>query len=357
MANSGKWPAVKSALVGALDEDVFDSSLLGLSAFPSGYAGAPDCLCPTLGPTCGGLLPLGLACGFPTTPQVAISAAGTQKSAASAGVRHDIAQWLLNPANGPEMNDPSDATPLYDTLVGAYSALGAVPNVTTRVLLLITDGGGSCTSLSSRTASAISNGMCPDWESPVTMGTLIGGARNDPNKPINTVIIGVPGSNSHGETVGNYTTAPYSMLLALSTYAVAGSPSTIDPTCSKTAVWTQTGADPLKPCHVDLSSGSNFNTFALADAIATLRGQTVGCTYMLPNQTLDKTKVNVVVTIGGMPIDVPRRNSPTDTCLTSPCWDYDASGNVVLIGQGCSELNTSMPISVSLNVGCATNFK
>jgi hypothetical protein len=361
MANSNKWAVVQAAVVGALDEDVFDSALLGLSGFPAGYVGAPDCVCPGFGPTCGGLLPLGLACGFPMTPQIAISAAGTQKSSASAGVRHDIAQWLLNPTSAPEMGDISNATPLYDTLVGAYSALGVVPNVTTRVLVLLTDGGGSCTSLSSRTASALSNGMCPDWESPLTTGTLIGGAHNDPNKPIDTVILGLPGSNSHGETVGSYTTPPYSMLLALSTYAVAGSPSTVDPTCNKTAVWTQTGADPAKPCHADLSAGANFNVTALANAIATLRGQTVGCTYLLPpppmNQTLDKSKVNVVVTIGGTPIDVPRRNSPTDTCLASPCWDYNASGNVVLIGQGCSELNTSMPASASVNVGCATTFK
>ena len=72
------------------------------------------------------------------------------------------------------------------------------------------------------------------------------------------------------------------MLLALSTYAVSGSPTTVDPTCDKSAVWTQDRRAPANPCHIDLSNGANFNASALATAIANLRGKELGCVYDLP---------------------------------------------------------------------------
>lgn len=360
MINSGKWPAAQSAIVQAIDEDVFDTMSLGFAGFPSGYTGAPDCLCPGLGSTCSGLLPNGVACGFPMTPQISIVPAGTQKSTASSGVRRSIAGWLNDAKNGPEQGDPSNATPMYDTLVGGYEALAAVPNVDKRILILVSDGGGSCTSLSNRTSSAISDGMCPDWESPLVMRDLIAKAETDPSTPIETLIVGVPGSNSHGETVGLYTTAPYSMLLALSTYAAAGSPSTIDPTCDEGLVWSQSGAAPAHPCHIDLSGGT-FNAAALANAIASLRGKALGCVYPLPappaGQTLDPGKVNVVVTIDGTPYTIPKRSNPQDTCTSAPCWDYDANQNVVLIGIACSTVSTSASAAVDIYGGCATILK
>jgi hypothetical protein len=178
---------------------------------------------------------------------------------------------------------------------------------------------------------------------------------------VNTFIVGVPGSNSHGGNQGAYATAPFSMPLALSTYAVAGSLDTVDPACDKGAVFTQGGADPAKPCHIDLSNGAGFNANALADAIATIRGKALGCSYDLPappmGQTIDKGQVNVVVTVNGTDYVIPKRKDPSDMCATDPCWDYDAQGKVQLIGITCSTVSTSANAKVEIYVGCATIIK
>jgi hypothetical protein len=158
-----------------------------------------------------------------------------------------------------------------------------------------------------------------------------------------------------------YDTAPYSMLLALSTYAVSGSPETVDPTCDQNLMFTKTGADPAKPCHFDLSNGNNFNSTALATAISTLRGKALGCVYDLPaappGQTIDPGQVNVVLTVNGTESTIPKRKDMTDMCATDPCWDYDANGKVTLIGAGCTEVSNSMSAKVEIYVGCATIIK
>jgi hypothetical protein len=281
------------------------------------------------------------------------------KSTAATGVRHDIAQWLN--ANMPESDDGSNSSPIYDAMNYGYGVLQATP-IAKRLMVLITDGGFDCTSVSSPTRPGITDGLCPDWEVPTTVNAMITAARTSATAPVETFIVGVPGSNtSANEQQGLWTAAPYNMLLALSTYAVSGSPSTVDPTCTSTAVWTQTGANPAKPCHIDLSNGANFNAAALATAIANLRGQALGCTYPLPapppGKTIDPSLVNVVVTINGTQYTIPKRSDPTDTCLTLPCWDYDTTGQVVLIGIACSTVSTSATASVEIDVGCATILK
>ena len=229
------------------------------------------------------------------------------------------------------------------------------------MVILITDGGGSCTSLTDRTSTAFYDGACYDWEDPQGMNQLIAGARMDPSKPINTFVVGVPGSNSHGQMQGPYATAPYSMLLALITYAVSGSPDTVDPSCDKGAIFSQSAPDPAKPCHIDLSTSASFNADALANAITTLRGKALGCVYDLPQppagETIDTDQVNVVVTIDGMDYVIPKRKDASDTCSVDPCWDYDAQGKVELIGVTCSEVSNAMSAKVEIYVGCATIIK
>jgi hypothetical protein len=362
---ANKWLVAEQAVVQAIDEDVFDTMSLGLMAWPNGFDPLPPCLangvcslCPN-DPTCCGLIPNGVACGVPMAPQVPVAGpAGTNKSMAPTGIRHDIAQWLNS--NGPisEAADPANSTPLYDAMQNAYNALAAV-TIPKRMLLVITDGGGSCTSLSTRSGIMDGNG-CPDWEIPTTVSTMIAAAQTDPNTPIDTFIVGVPDSNSDGQMEGFYDTAPYSMLLALSTYAVAGSPTTVPANCDSSAVWSQTGAAPAVPCHIDLSNSANFNPTALATAIATLRSKALGCTYNLPSpppgQTINTADVNVVVIINGTSYVIPRRKSPMDTCLVHPCWDYDANGKVDLIGITCTTVSTSASAQVDIYVGCATEF-
>jgi hypothetical protein len=363
MSQLGKFGAAQLAIIQAIDKDVFDTMALGLSTFPAGFVGAPDCLCPGLGPTCFGLLPFGVACGAPTLPQVAVTVGGPEKSNAPMGVRHEIYKYLTTPTNGPETNDPSDASPIYDSLVGAYNALKASPYpADKRMVVLITDGGGSCTSLTSRTSTAYYDGACYDWENPDGMNQLIAGARNDAAKPINTFIVGVPGSNTHaGEMQGPYAVPPYSMRLALSTYAVSGSPETVDPACDKGATFSQAGPDPAVPCHIDLSNGASFNADALAKAITDIRGKALGCTYDLPTppagETINPGQVNVVVTIDGTDYSIPKRSDPNDMCLTDPCWDYNDKGQVELIGITCSTVSTANSAKVQIFVGCATIIK
>lgn len=361
MSLLGKWGTAQLAIIQAIDKDVFDTMGLGLSTFPASYVGAPECLCPGGGPTCFGLLPMGVACGAPTLPQVALEAGGTDKSSASQGVRHKIYEYLTT--HNPETADPSDASPIYESLVGAYAALKASSFVADkRIVVLITDGGGSCTSLTSRTSTAFYDGACYDWENPAGMNQLIAGARNDPQKPINTFVVGVPGSNTHaGEMQGAYAVAPYSMRLALSTYAVSGSPDTVDPTCDKGAAFSQGGADPAVPCHIDLSNGASFNADALANAITAIRGKALGCVYDLPKppagETIDLDRVNVVATIDGTDYPIPRRADPNDMCLTDPCWDYNQKGQVELIGIACSGVSGAQSAKVEIYVGCATVLK
>lgn len=350
MSNSNKWGTAQIAIVQAIDKDVFDTMSLGMLTFPSHTAVAgPDCI-----------FNFAIYCDVSALPQVPVKPAGTQKSSDSMGVRSQIYQYLVN--NGPEGADLSDSSPIYAALNGAYTFIKGVPNVDKRMVVLITDGGGSCTSIANppRPAYTDNNG-CSDWEEPPVLAQLITDARNDPNAPINTFIVGVPGSDSTGAQVGGIDTPPYHMRLALSTYAVAGSPDTVDPSCDKSAVFGQSAPDPAKPCHIDLSASASFNPDALANAITTLRGKALGCVYDLPQppagETIDTDQVNVVVTIDGKDYVIPKRKDASDACSVDPCWDYDAQGKVELIGVTCSEVSNAMSAKVEIYVGCATIIK
>lgn len=350
MTELGKWAAAQAAIVESIDKNVFDSMSLGLLTFPTSHS--------VTGPDCIHGFPI--YCEVATTPQVPVAFAGASKSSASSGVRHDIYQYLA--ATNPETNDASDSSPIWSALDGAYSFIKSVPDVEKRVVVLITDGGGSCTSIAnpSRPAYLDFNG-CSDWEQPTGMAQHIAAAQTDTTAPIDTFIIGVPGSNSHGETSGNYDTPPYSMRLALSTYAVAGSPSTVDPSCDKSLAFTKDGADPAHPCHVDLSNDTTFDADALANAIMAIRGSALGCVYDLPQppagQSIRQDEVNVVVTIDGVQHVIPKRQTKSDACQSDLCWDYDTDGKVALIGNACASVNNAVQAKVDIYAGCATIVK
>jgi hypothetical protein len=365
MNKQNKWSTAQLAVASAIDNDVFDSMSLGLVTFPVTFTDPPQCLCDDLCAPLGGcsiatckqFLGGGVSCGTSGLPQIAIAPAGANKSNAPTGVRHDMYQYLVN--NSP-LSNSDDGSPIYEALQSGYNAL-KVSNVEARILVLITDGGGSCTSLSNPTRPGYTDGACPDWEYPDTINALISSARTDPNKPIETFVVGVPGSNSNGQMQDGYATPPYQMRLALSTYAVSGSPSSVDPACDKSAVFTQGGAPPATPCHYDLSSGANFNATSLADAISAIRGKALGCVYALPDpppgDTIDPGKVNVKTTTNGMVVTVPKRANMTDTCDVDPCWDYTPAGEVELLGIGCKSLTSGDTTKVQIEVGCATIVK
>ena len=360
MNKSNKWSTAQTSIVTAMDRDVFDNVSLGLVTFPTTFSDPPQCVCDyvesQLGPgTCSLAIPNGVSCGFSGLPQVAIGPSGKDKSNAPSGVRHDIYQYLVSHA--PQSND-DDGSPVYDAMVSGYTALkGQV--IDRRVLVLITDGGFSCTSVSARDGYTDGYG-CHDWEFPDSVNKLISDQRTDPQKPIFTFIIGVPGSDSVGQKQGTFDTPPYHMKLALSTYAVSGSPDTVDPACSKEAVFTQAGADPAIPCHIDLSSGV-FDPDTLANAIKTIKGKALGCVYDLPpppsGQQIDKTLVNVDVTLDGAASTVPKRSDPNDSCASDGCWDYNVGGQVQILGKTCNDITQAQSAKVDIRVGCETIVK
>jgi hypothetical protein len=362
MKKSQKWSTVQTSIVSAMDKDVFDYTTLGLVTFPTSFTDPPQCVCDyiegMLGPgTCGFAIPDGVSCGFSGLPQVAMAPAGKEKSNAGMGVRSQIYNYLVN--NSPLSND-DDGSPVYDAMVSGYNALKG-QNIPRRVLVLITDGGFSCTSLSDRGGYTDGYG-CMDWEYPSAVNTLIGDHYKDPDKPIFTFVVGVPGSDSTGVKKDGFDTPPYHMKLALSTYAVSGSPDTVDPACSKDEMFSQSPPPAnFVPCHFDLSGGAAFNADTLATALQNIKGKALGCVYDLPvppdGQEIDKDYVNVEATINGTTGLVPKRKDQSDSCAADGCWDYNAGGQVQLLGKTCNDISTAMTAKVDIKVGCQTVVK
>ena len=367
MGTAGKYQAAQLAIVSAIDQDVFDTMHLGLVTFPSSYTPPPECICTQLGAmdpaTCLQIwqafyMTPGVSCGVSALPQIPLAFAGTDKSNAGMGVRSQIYQFL---ANENPQSTSDDGSPVYEAMLAGYNALKFYSGVDERMLVLITDGGFSCTSVAAEQRDAfLDNNGCADWEHPDNVNEMIQEHRNDPEKPVSTFIIGVPGSDTNGGSTGGFDNPPYSMLLALSTYAVSGSPDTQDPSCDASAVFTQQGAAPANPCHFDLSQGQ-LDAGALAQAIAAIRGKALGCIYQLPEpppgETIDLNLVNVEVTLDGNAFTLPKRSDPGDDCAADGCWDYTATNEVQILGKTCDDLSTATEAKVEIVVGCATILK
>ncbi|MEZ4441558.1 MAG: hypothetical protein R3B72_20835 [Polyangiaceae bacterium] len=356
--NGSKWGAAQLATVAAIDKDIFDSMYLGLVTFPTTYVNPPPCLCANLGldqATCNLLLSPGVSCGVSALPQIPIALAGPDKSNAGTGVRSSIYNYLVS--NSP-ISTQDDGSPVYEALLAGYNALKLVPNVEARIQILVTDGGFSCTSLSTRTAFQDANN-CADWEHPNNINDLISAQFNDPSTPVRTFIVGVPGSDTTGSNPASE--PPYNMKLALSTYAVNGSPDTVDPACDSGAVFDPNAGAPATPCHFDMTSNPNLDATALADIIAQIRGAALGCVYALPTpppgEEILPDQVNVEVTIDGVVTQIPRRSDPNDACATEPCWDYNVDGDVEILGVACTDLGAAASAKVDIVVGCATILK
>ncbi|MSP23682.1 MAG: hypothetical protein EXR75_00665 [Myxococcales bacterium] len=344
MLTSAKWTTSQLAVVSAIDKDVFDSMSLGLLRFPTGTVTGPDCV-----------FGFPVTCGYTALPQVPLAFAGTNKSNAGMGVRSQIYNSLQQ---GP-VSSNDDGSPVYDSLAGGYLSLKALGGVDKRILVLITDGGFSCTSLAGRPAYQDLNG-CDDWEIPTSVNTLIKQAASDPNAPVATFIVGVPGTNTNGGKTGPFDNPPYPMLLALSTYAVSGAPELAPADCDKSAVYSQQGSLAAKPCHFDLSSGQ-LDVNALATSIAKIRGSALGCVYPLPEpppgESIQFDLVNVEITLEGAISTVPKRSNPSDTCELDGCWDYNSKQEVELFGKTCLDIGKATAAKVDIVVGCETIIK
>ncbi|MBI2394459.1 MAG: hypothetical protein HYV09_33120 [Deltaproteobacteria bacterium] len=341
MLGGGKWSSAALAIVTAIDQDAFDSMSLGLLASPNAQVTGPSCV-----------YGFPVACGSPALPQIAVKPAGKEKSSASTGVRSEIYKWLSS--NSPKSG--YDGTPLYEALKTSYAYLRLSAAKNKLIAVVITDGTASCASLSARGGYTDVNG-CNDWAYPTSLVTLIKGAHDDATTPVYTFVVGVPGADTTGKNPA--TEPPYSARKALSAYAKAGAPAFVDPTCEGT-FGAPENVDPVKSCHFDMSKTGTFDAGKLAEAIAKIRGQVLGCTYELPKPdsgTVDKSKVNVRIESKSGGTDLKKRSDPSDTCATDGCWDYDADGKIILVGKACADAKALTDGKVSILVGCATVVK
>jgi hypothetical protein len=343
MNDSNKWVFAAQAIVQALDQSVFDTMTLGLIAAPNSAV---------TGPACVDGFPV--ACGVPAFPQVPLAFAGTNKSSDPTGVRHDIESWLAS--NSPDTSI-GEGNPLYDAIQAAYGALNLWPGPGKRILFLVTDGAISCTSLSTRAAYTDGNG-CPDWENPNNLVSLVNQANISMTAPIDTFIVGVPGSDSYDSTGVNY--PPYHMRRALSDIAYAGSPSNAPAGCTHTNPFMQADPDPTLSCHFDMTQGT-YTAAQVAAAIAQVRGEELGCIFDLPAPEagqIDLMEVNVSYAInGGAQDPLYKRATPTEDCSMTGCWDYTTTNQVELYGKACTDVMGAMQADVEITVGCATIVK
>jgi hypothetical protein len=347
MGSDNKYANAQQAIVAAMDEDAFDTMDLGLLLYPQ--TTPVGAMCPILAE-----LGVQVNCAVTGLPQVPLALAGMNKSSSSSGVRHDMYTALV--ASAP-VAGPGNGNPTYDALENAITTLQnfSLPMPSKRMLFYITDGGASCTSQDTPQRPSYTDGNgCPDWENPSNIVTLLGQAHANASTPVNSLIVGVQGADTTGGA-GKPNLPPYSVRLALSAYALAGSPETVPMGCDGT--YTQTGTDPAVPCHFDLSTMPNF-TMTLSTAIDQIRSKLLGCTFALPTPdggTVNPNLVNVDYSVGGMNIDIARRANASETCSAAPgCWDYTSGGQVELIGAACTAVEGSASAKVDIVVGCQT---
>ena len=340
MAMNSKWTFAAQAIVQALDADSFDGMHVGLYAAPSGSQAGPSCL-----------LGLPVSCQAPPFPQVDLALAGADKSSAASGVRRRIKDWLT--ANSPD-NGLGDASPMHAALTAANASLTAWPMAGKRIILAVTDGALSCNQFSTRPGYPDCNGCNHDWENPQNIVDLVAAAYMDGAKPIETFVVGVPGADTFDSTGCNF--PPYRMRQALSAIAWAGSPTHVPAACTGRA-YMQSGADPATSCHFDMTQGG-FTAQRLADAIAAVRGAAVGCILELPRppdgSSIDRSRVNVRVIADSVTSELAKRQSMTNQCLTTGCWDYTSDGKVELIGKACDDVRAARSIQVKVETGCTT---
>lgn len=350
MAMNSKFAFAAQAVVQALDANVFDTMSLGLLAEPSQAVLGPKCLTD--------LIPgIQVACGVPPFPQVDLAPATTYKSSDPTGVRHAIKGWLA--AAAPVLGDAGDGNPLYDAIKIGIGTLKGWPQMGKRILFVVTDGAISCTSLAMPSRPFFQDGNnCGDWEDPNNIMTLVSNANKDPMTPIDTFIVGVPGSDTYDPTAMNY--PPYHMRAALSSIAAAGSPANVPAGCNSTMPFKQTDPDPAKSCHFDMT-GSGYSAAQVADAISLVRGKVLGCIFDLPTPdggSVDLGHVNVDYSVGGgAATSIYKRKDMTNMCTTDGCWDYTSDNKVELIGKACDDIKSSPDAKVEISVGCETIVK
>ena len=108
-------------------------------------------------------------------------------------------------------------------------------------------------------------------------------------------------------------------------------------------------------CHFDMTTEEDF-TVALRDALASISGIALSCTYDIPEpptgETLDLSKVNVLFTPPGGERELILQNAPGTECNSG--WRYsDDQSQVLLCGDTCDRVSSSTG-QLSLEFGCTT---
>lgn len=338
-----KWSVATRAIVDSLKDPLFNTSAVGLYAAPSSsLVDGPMCL--------GGIK---LACGAPTYPQIPLTPVGRDDEQVIGSVRWSVRDWL-------ERNEPEagvgDATPLYSAISLASSELfGWKPNggLGRRIMILITDGTASCASINGGPRKGLLDcNLCYDWEHPQNLIDMLAENNRNARKPIETFVIGVPGSDVYDPRGCD---APkFRTLLALSVMASVGSPKNVPADCDG-RTFDLMGDRPKKPCHFDLSKAS-FNVDELETAIGSVRGKLLGCELDLPRvwegTTVDRDHVIVEYTLDGKKILVGRRKDKASTCEQKGCWDYTSDERLELFGKACADVRSSQGTKIVVQVGC-----
>jgi hypothetical protein len=221
--------------------------------------------------------------------------------------------------------NPNGGTPTHDAYAYAVQDLESAALPGARFAVLITDGIPTF-SLGCDTSNR-------GQDDAVDSGPLVTEAAKSLSLGVRTFVIGSPGSEGAREN--------------LSRMAEAGGTAT--PGCSHTG--------PVY-CHFDMTGTQDFAS-ALAQALGTISGLALGCSYAIPappsGSQLDPAKVNVLFTPSGATEEVILR-SPGDTC--SEGWQYSQDGTqVILCGNACNRVRDADQGSLTLEFGCATTIR
>lgn len=111
---------------------------------------------------------------------------------------------------------------------------------------------------------------------------------------------------------------------------------------------------------VDTGSGDTAAQFL--EALNKIRGQTIGCTYLIPDppagQTLDYTQVNIQFTSGGSaPVNFFQVADASACALKNDAWYYDNPNTphqILLCPEACKRVEAAAIGGIDMVLGCET---
>ncbi len=259
-------------------------------------------------------------CKVASAPHVPLAATGPVGSPQRAQLISSLPALLTD-------NSPVASTPTGDALQAMYAYYAATPESdlpgASRYVILITDGKPTCGSSAANSAANIL--------------AAVKGA-NAANPPVHTFVVGVPGSQGAAGT--------------LSQAAKAGG--TAPAKCSDTGP---------NYCHFDMTKYATPADLAthLADALAAIKGQAIGCDYKIPPNpkggSTDYAYVNVRYTPGDG--SAPQDLVYNPAC-TGPGWYFDDPVNpqhILICGDSCSVMMADANAKVDVLFGCPRQEK